>query len=143
MKKLFRVIVYLATFAAPAMIVEYYDANINPMSPSDKRLAIIGGTIGILIMAVLTGFGRIGSVRTPSVPKTKRKKDLTRIIKDPATGAETIFHWNEKDNIWESDYGTFLDESRMKEWERQRKSDRKWADEQMKEAQRQGHGCRP
>ncbi|MBQ2584100.1 MAG: hypothetical protein II568_02875, partial [Erysipelotrichaceae bacterium] len=101
MKKLFRVIVYLATFAAPAMIVEYYDANINPMSPSDKRLAIIGGTIGILIMAVLTGFGRIGSVRTPSVPKTKRKKDLTRIIKDPATGAETIFHWNEKDNIWE------------------------------------------
>ncbi|MBQ2505823.1 MAG: hypothetical protein II526_05595, partial [Erysipelotrichaceae bacterium] len=94
--------------------------------------AIIGGTIGILIMAVLTGFGRIGSVRTPSVPKTKRKKDLTRIIKDPATGAETIFHWNEKDNIWESDYGTFLDESRMKEWERQRKSDRKWADEQMK-----------
>ena len=132
MKKLFRVIVYLATFAAPAMIVEYYDANINPMSPSDKRLAIIGGTIGILIMAVLTGFGRIGSVRTPSVPKTKRKKDLTRIIKDPATGAETIFHWNEKDNIWESDYGTFLDESRMKEWERQRKSDRKWADEQMK-----------
>ena len=83
-------------------------------------------------MAVLTGFGRIGSVRTPSVPKTKRKKDLTRIIKDPATGAETIFHWNEKDNIWESDYGTFLDESRMKEWERQRKSDRKWADEQMK-----------
>ena len=132
MKKLFRVIVYLATFAAPAMIVEYYDANINPMSPSDKRLAIIGGTIGILIMAVLTGFGRIGSVRTPSVPKTKRKKDLTRIIKDPATGAETIFHWNEKENIWESDYGTFLDESRMKEWERQRKSDRKWADEQMK-----------
>ena len=132
MKKLFRVIVYLATFAAPAMIVEYYDANINPMSPSDKRLAIIGGTIGILIMAVLTGFGRFGSVRTPSVPKTKRKKDLTRIIKDPATGAETIFHWNEKDNIWESDYGTFLDESRMKEWERQRKSDRKWADEQMK-----------
>ena len=132
MKKLFRVIVYLATFAAPAMIVEYYDANINPMSPSDKRLAIIGGTIGILIMAVLTGFGRIGSVRTPSVPKTKRKKDLTRIIKDPATGAETIFHWNEKDNIWESDYGTFLDESRMKEWERQRKSDRKWADEQIK-----------
>lgn len=132
MKKLFRVIVYLATFAAPAMIVEYYDANINPMSPSDKRLAIIGGTIGILIMAVLTGFGRIGSVRTPSAPKTKRKKDLTRIIKDPATGAETIFHWNEKDNIWESDYGTFLDESRMKEWERQRKSDRKWADEQMK-----------
>ena len=132
MKKLFRVIVYLATFAAPAMIVEYYDANINPMSPSDKRLAIIGGTIGILIMAVLTGFGRIGSVRTPSVPKTKRKKDLTRIIKDPATGAETIFHWNEKDNIWESDYGTILDESRMKEWERQRKSDRKWADEQMK-----------
>ena len=132
MKKLFRVIVYLATFATPAMIVEYYDANINPMSPSDKRLAIIGGTIGILIMAVLTGFGRIGSVRTPSVPKTKRKKDLTRIIKDPATGAETIFHWNEKDNIWESDYGTFLDESRMKEWERQRKSDRKWADEQMK-----------
>ena len=132
MKKLFRVIVYLATFAAPAMIVEYYDANINPMSPSDKRLAIIGGTIGILIMAVLTGFGRIGSVRTPSVLKTKRKKDLTRIIKDPATGAETIFHWNEKDNIWESDYGTFLDESRMKEWERQRKSDRKWADEQMK-----------
>ena len=132
MKKLFRVIVYLATFAAPAMIVEYYDANINPMSPSDKRLAIIGGTIGILIMAVLTGFGRIGSVRTPSVPKTKRKKDLTRIIKDPATGAETIFHWNEKDNIWESDYGTFLDETRMKEWERQRKSDRKWADEQMK-----------
>ena len=132
MKKLFRVIVYLATFAAPAMIVEYYDANINPMSPSDKRLAIIGGTIGILIMAVLTGFGRIGSVRTPSAPKTKRKKDLTRIIKDPATGAETIFHWTEKDNIWESDYGTFLDESRMKEWERQRKSDRKWADEQMK-----------
>ncbi len=132
MKKLFRVIVYLATFAAPAMIVEYYDANINPMSPSDKRLAIIGGTIGILIMAVLTGFGRIGSVRTPSVPKTKRKKDLIRIIKDPATGAETIFHWNEKDNIWESDYGTILDESRMKEWERQRKSDRKWADEQMK-----------
>ncbi len=132
MKKLFRVIVYLATFAAPAMIVEYYDANINPMSPSDKRLAIIGGTIGILIMAVLTGFGRIGSVRTPSVPKTKRKKDLTRIIKDPATGAETIFHWNEKDNIWESDYGTILDESRMKEWERQRKSDRKWADEQIK-----------
>jgi hypothetical protein len=132
MKKLFRVIVYLATFAAPAMIVEYYDANINLMSPSDKRLAIIGGTIGILIMAVLTGFGRIGSVRTPSVLKTKRKKDLTRIIKDPATGAETIFHWNEKDNIWESDYGTFLDESRMKEWERQRKSDRKWADEQMK-----------
>lgn len=133
MRRLFTILVYLATFAAPAMIVEYYDRYIEPMSSSDKSLATLGGTLGMLIMAILTGFGRIGSVRTPSTPKkAKGKKDLTRIVKDPATGAETLFHWNEKDGVWESDHGSILDDTKTKEWERQRKKDRKWADKQMK-----------
>ena len=103
MKKLFRVIVYLATFAAPAMIVEYYDANINPMSPSDKRLAIIGGTIGILIMAVLTGFGRIGlkrpsafSMPPPGIARCRTTKTGFQMIKcyeipkSPKTGQNAL-----------------------------------------------------
>ena len=79
MRKLFTALVYLATFAAPAMIVEYYDRYVEPMSSSDKRLAIIGGTIGILIMAVLTGFGRIGSVRdSGSCGKLQDRKGSSR-----------------------------------------------------------------
>ena len=64
--------------------------------------------------------------KTTAVPTEK-----TRIITDPATKAQRLFKWNEKDGTWESDDGTILDDSRLKDWEKQRKSDRKWADDQM------------
>ncbi len=132
MRKLFKALVYLLTFFVPAIIVECYDLFIEPMSSSEKNLAIIGGTAGLLIMAVLTGFGKAGSARTSSKSKkTKAKKDLIRIVRDPATKAETIFRWNEKDGVWESDYGSILDDTKIEEWERQRRKDRKWADRQM------------
>ena len=148
MKKLFAAVVYLLTFAAPALIVQYYDRYIDPMTDEEIRIATIAGTLGVIVMAILTGFGRrkpdVSSAKStkpadtakatktkkPAVKKTTQPK--TRIVRDPATKAETIFKWNEDEGRWESDHGTYLDDDRMDEWEKQRISDRKWADDEMK-----------
>ena len=53
-------------------------------------------------------------------------------VSDPGSNAETLFKWNQKEKIWESDHGTYLDMDHMDEWLKQRASDRQWADEQMK-----------
>lgn len=131
MKRIFQTFFYLIWFAVPAMIVQYYHHNISPMSPEDIRLATIGGTLGVIIMAVLTGFARprkpsiVSTVSKIKIPKGSTKK--TRIVRDPATGAERLFNWNEKDGVWESDDGlSILDDSKTEEWERQRLSDREW-----------------
>ena len=110
MKKLFTLLVYLITLAVPAMIVQYYHHNIDPMTPEEIRTATIAGTLAMLILAVFTGGGKkpkVSSVKAPArTPKVKApkvkipntpKEPKTRIIKDPATGAETLYHWNEKD----------------------------------------------
>lgn len=126
MKTLFKIFTYLLCFAVPTFIVNYYDNNIQAMSASDKRLAIIGGTLGVLIMAIITG------IKKPSVSSLTPKPGDTRIIKDPGSGAERIFHWNDKNKSWESDDGTILDTSKLKDWTEQRKKDRKWQDEENK-----------
>ena len=138
MKKLtFMIFTYLLCFAAPTLIVEYYDHFIESMSPADKKMAIMAGTLGVIIMAIITGFG--GNKASTDVVKPSNKTVTkgpkpgdTRIVRDPATGAERLFHWNEKDGTWDSDDGTYLDEDRMKDWEKQRISDRRWQDEQMR-----------
>ena len=133
MKKLLKLAFYLAWFAVPGLIVQYYSAFVDPMTPEEIRGATMAGTVAMIILAVLTGFGglfrRGGSSRkAPSVPAAPR----TRIIRDPATGAERLYNWNDKMGQWESDDGlSVLDESRTEEWERQRRSDRRWADDQM------------
>ena len=149
MKKLtFMIFTYLLCFAAPALIVEYYDHFVESMSPGDKRMAIMAGTLGVIIMAIFTGFGsrktsadvpKSTGKNVPKVPKTTRKtvskgprNGDTRIVRDPATGAERLYHWNEKDGTWDSDDGTYLDEDRLADWEKQRLSDRRWQDEQMR-----------
>ena len=129
------ILTYLLCFAAPALIVEYYDRFVESMSPGDKKMAILGGTLGVLIMAIITGFGAKKAPTDVSTPAAKTvskgpKPGDTRIVKDPASGAERLFHWNEKDGTWDSDDGTYLDDDRMKDWEKQRISDRKWQDEQ-------------
>jgi len=133
MKKLLKLAFYLAWFAVPGLIVQYYSRFVDPMTPEEIRGATLAGTVAMIILAVLTGFGGLlrrgaSSRKAPSVPAAPR----TRIIRDPATGAERLYNWNDKTGQWESDDGlSVLDESRTKEWERQRKSDRRWADDQM------------
>ena len=147
MKKIFKVAFYLVWFAVPGLIVQYYSRFVDPMTPEEIRGATIAGTVAMVILAVLTGFGSIG--RRAAQPKTKGKVKLpnipvapvspvipqgpkTRIIRDPATGAERLYEWNETDGQWETDGGrTVLDESKMGEWVSQRQNDRRWADNQM------------
>lgn len=139
MKKLFTAFFYLIWFAVPALIVQYYHHFVDPMTDEEIKMATFAGTLAMIILAVITGFsGRKKSAvkdvanevtkkaaKTPKVPKT-------RIVRDPATGAERLFNWNDEEGVWESDDGrTVLDDSRTEEWERQRIEDRKWADRQM------------
>ena len=150
MKKVFKAAFYLAWFAVPGLIVQYYSRNIDPMSPEEVRMATIAGTVAMIVLAILTGFGRTarraaqppvpkpsGKVKMPPVPKTPVPPVVTvpprtRIIRDPATGAERIYEWNDSTGQWETDGGrTVLDDSRMGEWISQRENDRRWADDQM------------
>ena len=136
-KRFFMIFTYLLCFAAPAIIVEYYDHFVEAMSPGDKKMAIMAGTLGVIIMAIITGFGgrkkadAVQDTIKKTVSKGPKNGDI-RIVRDPATKAERIFHWNEKDRTWDSDDGTYLDEDRMKEWEKQRISDREWQKEQIR-----------
>ena len=148
MRKLFGLLVYIFCFAAPAMIVEYYDMFIDPMSPEDKRLAIIGGTLGMIflnLIITMAGGNRNAVPKTPTVKAPKKtgktpkavlvKKPSApkeRIVTDPATKAQRRFTWNDKDGVWESDDGqTILDTDGLDKWEKQRVSDHDWADKQM------------
>ncbi len=52
-----------------------------------------------------------------------------RIIKDPASGAETLYEWNEKTGQWESQDGlSILNEEGLDDWYKQRQKDREWQD---------------
>ena len=99
-------------------------------------MAIMAGTGAMLILAAITGFSGNRSVARSFARKYRSVKATgndTIIVKDPgAHGAETMFKWNQKEKLWESDHGTYLDEAHMDEWLRQRGSDRQWADQQMK-----------
>lgn len=142
MKKLLSVFFYLIWFAVPALIVQYYHRYVDPMTPEEIRLATAAGTIAMIILAIFSGLGKnktspaktaaiknVKKVPLPAVPKT-------RIITDPATGAQREYTWNDKEGVWETDGGrTVLDESKLDEWQRQRIKDRKWADDQMKKLQ--------
>ena len=146
MKKLFTVFFYLIWFAVPAMIVQYYSNFIDPMTDEEIKMATIAGTLAMVILAIFSGFGKnskkaVKEAAKDTVKETAKKVvkkvppvtvPKTRIVRDPATGAERLFNWNEDEGVWESDDGlSILDDSRMDEWEKQRMSDRKWADDQM------------
>ena len=78
MKKVFKAAFYLAWFAVPGLIVQYYSRNIDPMSPEEVRMATIAGTVAMIVLAVLTGFGRTGRrAAQPSVPKPSKSKNAS------------------------------------------------------------------
>ena len=142
MKKLFRrlstILVYALTFMTPAFIVQLYSRFVDPMTKDEARMATIAGTAAMLLLAALTGF----SGKRPPINSMIRKfKDVKAVgpdsivVTDPASKAETLFKWNEKEKIWESEYGTYLDQDHMEEWLRQRASDRQWAEQQRKKLQ--------
>lgn len=133
MKKLFTFLVYAITFATPALIVQYYSRFVDPMTSEEVRMATLAGTVVTVILAAVTGF----SHKRPSVKSLARKYGNIKpagnnemIVKDPGSGAETLFRWNDKENLWESEHGTYLDQDHMKEWLQQRSSDRQWANKQ-------------
>ena len=133
MKKLLSFLVYAVTFSVPALIVQGYSRFVDPMSSEEQKMATITGTVAMLILAVITGFGG----RKPKLPKGLKNVKMSGpgeiIVKDPgAHGAETLFKWNDKTQLWESDHGTYLDQDSMNQWMRQRGNDRAWADQQMK-----------
>ncbi len=139
MKKLFRrlstILVYALTFMTPAIIVRCYSRFVDPMTSEEVRSATITGTVAMLILAALTGFG---GRRTPVRSLVRKFGNVraagsdTVIVRDPASNAETLFRWNADSNLWESEYGTYLDQDHMEEWMRQRASDRQWAEQQRK-----------
>lgn len=62
--------------------------------------------------------------------------DNSYILRDPATGAETLYEYDSATGEWVSEDGrSVLDPERIPEWERSRKEDRKAADEAMKRLQ--------
>ena len=142
MRKIISLLLTLGCFCIPALIVQYYNAFIDPMPPEDIRTATIAGTLGMIILTLFTGISGIGKRKVPNTPKIKTGKTPNlnkvpkavkdRIITDPATNAQRIFHWNDKDKVWESDDGSILDESKLDDWENQRMKDREWADDEMK-----------
>ena len=86
MKKLFGALVYLLTFAAPALIVQYYSRFIDPMTDEEIKIATFAGTLALIILAILTGFGR----RKPdvsTVTETKKTPKKTATKKAPVKKA--------------------------------------------------------
>ncbi|MBQ1508931.1 MAG: hypothetical protein IIZ47_05865 [Erysipelotrichaceae bacterium] len=146
MRKLFGALVWILTLSAPALIVQYYHRFIDPMTPSEIKIATFAGTLAMLILAVLTAgsnkkvpsVSENTSVKTPKKMKTPKtpKTQKTKIVRDPATKSERLFKWNEDEGVWESEDGTsILDESKTEEWERQRLSDKSWQDKQREKLQ--------
>ena len=139
MKKLFgrltTILVYALTFLTPAVIVQIYSRFVDPMTPSEVWMATLGGTVAMLILAAISGFS---GKKPPAVKMARRYPNVkavgndTLVIKDPGSQAETLFRWNEKEKLCESEYGTYLDEDHLDEWLKQRASDRQWANTQMK-----------
>ena len=55
------------------------------------------------------------------------------VVKDPATGAERLFHRDPQSGEWVSEDGnSVLDPDRLPDWNRQRADDRSWIDEENK-----------
>ncbi|MBR0138416.1 MAG: hypothetical protein IJM15_08385 [Erysipelotrichaceae bacterium] len=139
MKKLFSrlltISVYALTLMTPALIVQYVNRFVDPMTPGEVWMATAAGTAATLFLAALTGF----SGKNPAAAMRKKYKGIKVagkneiIIRDPgAHGAETLFKYNDKTKLWESDHGTYLDEDGLKDWLSQRSSDRSFANDQMK-----------
>ena len=133
--RLTTILVYALTFLTPAAIVQIYSRFVDPMTPSEVWMATLAGTVAMLILAAISGF----SGRKPPAAKLARRypnvkavRNDTLVIKDPGSQAETLFRWNDKEKLWESDHGTYLDEDHLDEWLKQRASDRQWANNEMK-----------
>ena len=129
------ILVFAVTFLTPTIIVKFYSRFVNPMTGYEERMAIMAGTGAMIILAVLTGFSGKKQIAQTLAGKYRNVRAVSNdsiVVKDPGSNAETLFKWNQKEKIWESDHGTYLDMDHMDEWLKQRASDRQWADEQMK-----------
>ena len=141
------------TVIVPNIIVTVYQMTASAMGPDEEQMARSAGvivTLGIALYLIATGQYKLvlrysknrkagkpveipkGAVPKITIPKktVKPSRPKEKIVTDPATGAQTLYEWNEKTGRYETET-SFLDEDRMDEWERQRISDKQWNDKQF------------
>ena len=139
----------LFCIGAPVLIVNIYQWRGGGMSPSEARMAMYAGIfVTVILNLMLIAKGEYKLVLKHSKgydPRQAAKHDVApirndgdgsppyRILKDPATGAETLYEWNEKTGQWESSDGlSILNEDGLEDWYKQRLKDKDWQDKESK-----------
>ena len=141
---------------APYLIVTIYQAKTHSMSPDEVRMAMyagIGVTLFLNILLIIKGEYKLVLRHSKGYDPRKAAEEAVRkgassiapimddgdgtppyrILKDPASGAETLYEWNEKTGQWESSDGlSVLNEDGLDEWYKQRLKDREWQNDQNK-----------
>ena len=141
---------------APALVVTIYQAKTHSMSPEEARMATYAGiavTLILNILLIIKGEYKLVLRHSKGYDPRKAAKEAAkkgassiapimndgdgtppyRILKDPATGAETLYEWDEKEGQWISQDGlSILNEDGLDEWYKQRQKDRQWQDDQNK-----------
>ena len=133
---------------APLLVVYLVQLK-GGMSAEDARLARYAGifvTVGLNLLLIAKGEYKLVLRHSKDydpyeAAKEAAKRDVApirddgdgsppyRILKDPASGAETLYEWNEKTGQWESSDGlSILDEDGLDDWYDQRIKDREWQD---------------
>ena len=143
----------LFCIGAPVLIVNIYQWRVGGMSPAEARMAMYGGilvTVVLNLMLIAKGEYKLVLKHSKDYdPYEARKQEISpirndgdgsppyRILKDPASGAETLYEWNEKTGQWVSQDGrTVLDEEGLEDWYRQRVKDREWQDKENEKIRR-------
>ena len=100
-------------------------------------LAGAGAAIVAIIIAILKGkAGKAASATAVKIAKTAAENvtaaadvaEETRVVTDPATGAQTLYIKDASGQWVSSDGGSVLDTSDLSDWQNQRASDRAWQD---------------
>lgn len=100
----------------------YSDGYSDLTEEEATKLAII---IGLLTAGTAAGAATIGG-KTPTPPNDEPP---TYTLKDPMTGAETLYNFDPATGEWVSDDGfSVLDPDKVAEWQNQRAADRAWQD---------------
>ena len=138
---------------APWLIVKIYQMT-SGMGAHEARMATMAGifvTLGLNLLLVAKGEYKLVLRHSKDYDPRKAAEEAVRkerksvapirndgdgsppyrIVKDPATKAETLYEWNEKTGQWESSDGlSILNEEGLDDWYKQRLKDREWQDKE-------------
>lgn len=107
-----------------------YASDFNEMTP--REVAVASAVAAVVAVGIAAGAA--GAAGGGGIGKTSSGNgdDGTYVLKDPATGAEALYIYDDATGEWISDDGrTVLDPSRIAQWQKDRLTDRQTADDAM------------